>query len=161
MITAEPSWPVYAPDYSQLSGGMTGGQSGVGAYQIVNLTKAVTPDGQLIRLSTHTVLAAMGTLSAHRFLLGSGNAHIKGKFSRMRMLGRAVRHDHLRERQTVEKWAQDAIIVVRDRRKRNPLTVGKGYRKGHKLPDAGLQDARRAYQCASSISAIQAHARLS
>jgi hypothetical protein len=31
------------------------------------------------------------------------------------MFGRAVGHDHLREGQTVEKWAQDAIIVVRDR----------------------------------------------
>ena len=61
MISAEPSCPVYAPDYNRLSENMAGGQSSDSAYQIKNLTKAVTPKGQFVRLSPHTVLTAMGT----------------------------------------------------------------------------------------------------
>ena len=61
MITAEPSWLVYAPDYRRLSEDMAGDQSGDSAYQIVDLTEAVTPKGQFVRQRPHTVLAAMKT----------------------------------------------------------------------------------------------------
>ena len=69
MTTAVPSWLVYAPDYSRSSERMAGDQSGDSANQIVNLSKAVTPKGQFVRLSPHTVLATMKTVNpSHHFL---------------------------------------------------------------------------------------------
>jgi len=94
----------------------------------VNLTQAVTPESKFVGLSSHAVFAAAETHCKRMVLCGRlSNAHIKSKLPRMRVFGCAVRHDHLRERETVKQWAQEAIVVVRDRRERNPLTMIKSY----------------------------------
>jgi hypothetical protein len=51
------------------------------------------------------------------------DVHIKSKLSRVRMFWCTVRHDHLRERETVKQRTQDAVIIVSDGRERDPLAL--------------------------------------
>jgi hypothetical protein len=96
--------------------------------QIVNLTQAITPEGQFVRLRPHAVLA---TAKFHCkpifFLCNSSDAHIESKLARVRVIWCAVRYDHLRERETVEQRAQDTVVVVSDRRERDALTMAESY----------------------------------
>ena len=80
--------------------------SGVRSRHIVDLSKAVTAQRELIGHSTHSIFSS-----------------VERKLARMRVFRRTVRNDHLGDREAVEDRANLPIVVVGDSRQRDTLAV--------------------------------------
>ena len=80
--------------------------SGVRSRHIVDLSKAVAAQRELIGHSTHSIFSS-----------------VERKLARMRVFRRTVRNDHLGDREAVEDRANLPIVVVGDSTERNALAM--------------------------------------
>jgi hypothetical protein len=118
-------------------------------YEVVNGTKAVTSQGQIIALCTHPILSDVeGKLNRVSFktprqLQRSYLASVRGchlemgalvwYYRRKRGSHFCIRNDHFAQRQSIEEWPYGPAVIVRDSRYRDAFPLTEGYPTGLRI----------------------------
>ena len=91
-------------------------QEGNEAYQIVDRSKAIASQRQLVSHGTHSIFAPEDLVIVRPSNHNVGvHSHIERVFPGVWMLGRTIRDHHLGKGQAVEDRTDCAIVVVCDR----------------------------------------------